>query len=128
VHAYHTAYADTGTFQIYAGCLPEKADEVIGVCRDELAKVAASGIGAEELARAKGQIQGTWVLGSEGTNARMSRLLAHELSHPRHFSIDDDLALFDAVTEKDVAEVAADLLTRPRALAVIGPYEESRKF
>ncbi|WP_304451527.1 pitrilysin family protein [Nocardiopsis sp. YSL2] len=128
VHAYHTAYADTGTFQVYAGCLPEKADEVIGVCRDELAKVASSGIGAEELARAKGQIQGTWVLGSEGTNARMSRLLAHELSHPRHFSIDDDLALFDAVTEKDVAEVAADLLTRPRALAVIGPYDESRTF
>ena len=128
VHAYHTAYADTGTFQVYAGCLPDKADEVIGVCRDELAKVAASGIDAEELARAKGQIQGTWVLGSEGTNARMSRLLAHELSHPRHFSIDDDLALFDAVTEKDVAEVAADLLTRPRALAVIGPYEESRQF
>ncbi|MFE3459692.1 M16 family metallopeptidase [Nocardiopsis aegyptia] len=128
VHAYHTAYADTGTFQVYAGCLPEKADEVIGVCRDELAKVAASGIDAEELARAKGQIQGTWVLGSEGTNARMSRLLAHELSHPRHFSIDDDLALFDAVTEKDVAEVAADLLTRPRALAVIGPYDESRRF
>ncbi|GAB3699723.1 M16 family metallopeptidase [Nocardiopsis oceani] len=128
VHAYHTAYADTGTFQIYAGCLPEKADEVIGVCREELAKVAASGITAEELARAKGQIQGAMVLGSEGTNARMGRLLAHELTQPRHFSIDEDLARYDAVTADDVAAVAAEMLGRPRALAVIGPYETDRVF
>ena len=128
VHAYHTAYADTGTFQIYAGCLPEKADEVIGVCREELAKVAASGITAEELARAKGQIQGAMVLGSEGTNARMGRLLAHELTQPRHFSIDEDLARYDAVTAGDVAAVAEEMLGRPRALAVIGPYETDRVF
>ncbi|GAA1436728.1 pitrilysin family protein [Nocardiopsis tropica] len=128
VHAYQTGYADTGMFQIYAGCLPEKADEVIGVCRDELEKVAASGITAEELTRAKGQIQGSLVLGSEGTNARMGRLLSHELSKPRHYSIDEDLALFDAVSGADVAEVAAELLSRPRALAVIGPYEADRVF
>ncbi|MFV2198618.1 M16 family metallopeptidase [Nocardiopsis sp. LOL_012] len=128
VHAYHIGYADTGLFQVYAGCLPEKADEVIGVCRDELAKAAANGITAEELARAKGQIQGAWVLANESTNARMGRLLGHELNHPRHMSVDEDLALFDAVTEADVAEVAAELLARPRALAVIGPYDENRAF
>ncbi|MBB6118621.1 M16 family metallopeptidase [Nocardiopsis algeriensis] len=128
VHAYHTGYADTGTFQVYAGCLPEKADEVVGVCREELDKVAREGITAEELQRAKGQIQGSLVLGSEGTNARMGRLLSHELNHPRHFSIDEDLARLDAVTGAEVAEVAADLLSRPRALAVIGPYDKDRSF
>ena len=128
VHAYHIAYADTGAFQLYAGCLPEKADEVIGVCREELAKVAAGGITPEELTRAKGQIQGAMVLGSEGTNARMGRLLAHELVQPRHFSIDEDLARYDAVTLDDVAAVAAELFDRPRALAVIGPYEKDRVF
>jgi predicted Zn-dependent peptidase len=128
VHAYHTSYADTGIFQIYAGCLPEKADEVIGVCREELAKVAASGLTDEELKRAKGQIQGSLVLGTEGTNARMGRLLSHELNRPRHFSIDEDLALVEAVTGEEVAAVAADLLAKPRALAVIGPYEADRAF
>ncbi|NKY96930.1 M16 family metallopeptidase [Nocardiopsis alborubida] len=128
VHAYNADYADTGSFQIYAGCLPEKADEVIGVCREELAKVAASGITEEELTRAKGQIQGSLVLGSEGTNARMGRLLSHELNRPGHYSIDESLALFDAVTGAEVAEVAADLLSRPRALAVIGPYAADRVF
>lgn len=128
VQAYHVGYADTGSFQIYAGCLPDKADEVIGVCREELAQVASSGITAEELTRAKGQIQGSWVMASEGTNARMGKLIGHELDHPRHFSIDEDLALFDAVTERDIAEMAADLLSRPRALAVIGPYDKNRVF
>ncbi|WP_067973819.1 M16 family metallopeptidase [Nocardiopsis trehalosi] len=128
VHAYHSSYADTGLFQVYAGCLPDKIDEVVGVCRDELAKAAATGLTEEELVRAKGQIKGSWVLGSEGTNARMGRLTVHELAYPRHFSLDDDLALFDAVTADDVAEVAADVLGRPRTLAVIGPYDEGRVF
>ena len=128
VHAYHIAYADIGTFQIYAGCLPDKIDEVVGVCREELAKVAESGISAEELARAKGQIQGAMVLGGESTSARMGRVLSHELGLPHHVSLDEDLARIDGVSGKEVAEVAADLLARPRALAVIGPYDENRTF
>ena len=128
VHAYHIAYADIGTFQIYAGCLPDKIDEVVGVCREELTKVAESGISAEELARAKGQIQGAMVLGGESTSARMGRVLSHELGLPRHVSLDEDLARIDGVSGKEVAEVAADLLARPRALAVIGPYDENRTF
>ncbi|GAA4916449.1 M16 family metallopeptidase [Streptomonospora salina] len=128
VQAFHSSYAETGAFQIYAGCLPDKIDEVLGVCREELAKAAATGIGGEELERAKGQIKGSWVLGSEGSNSRMGRLTVHELDYPRHFSLDDDLALFDAVTEEDVAEAAADVLNRPEMLAVIGPYEQGRAF
>ncbi|MUL42088.1 insulinase family protein [Streptomonospora sp. PA3] len=128
VQAFHSSYAETGLFQVYAGCLPDKIDEVLGVCREELAKAAATGITGEELERAKGQIKGSWVLGSEGSNSRMGRLTVHELGYPRHFSLDDDLALFDAVTAEDVAEVAADILGRPEALAVIGPYDEGRVF
>ncbi len=128
VHAYHTSYADTGIFQVYVGCLPDKIDEVLGVCRAELAAVAANGLTEEELARAKGQIRGSWVLGSEGSTSRMGRLTMHELGYPEHISLDDDLALFDAVTSEDAAAVAAEVLGRPEILAVIGPYEEGRRF
>ncbi|MDA8369753.1 MAG: pitrilysin family protein [Nocardiopsaceae bacterium] len=128
VHAYHSSYADTGLFQVYAGCLPDKIDEVLAVCREELGKAASGGITEEELVRAKGQIKGSWVMGSEGTSARMGRLTVHELGYPRHFSLDDDLALFDAVTPDDVAKVAAEILNRPQGLAVIGPYDEDRVF
>ncbi|GAB3457435.1 pitrilysin family protein [Streptomonospora sediminis] len=128
IQAFHTSFADTGMFQVYAGCLPEKIEEVLGVCREELAKAAATGISDEELERAKGQIKGSWVLGSEGSNARMGRLTVHELGYPRHFSLDDDLALFDAVTADDVAAVAEDMLGRPESLALIGPYDEDGRI
>lgn len=128
VQADHAGYADTGLFQVYVGCLPEKIDEVLGVCRQELADVAARGLGDEELARAKGQIQGSWVMDNESTTARMGRLTVHELGYPEHVSLATDLARFDAVTAGDVAAVAADILGRPEALAVIGPYESDRAF
>ncbi|WP_017623381.1 M16 family metallopeptidase [Nocardiopsis chromatogenes] len=128
VQAFHSAYAETGAFQIYAGCLPEKVDEVLSVCRDELAAAAGGGLAPEEVERAKGQIKGSWVLGSEGSSARMGRLTAHELGYAKHYSLDEDLALFDAVTTEEVAQVAGELLGGERTLAVIGPYEQGREF
>ncbi|GLU46435.1 M16 family metallopeptidase [Nocardiopsis ansamitocini] len=128
VQGYSSSYCDTGLFQVYVGCLPDKIDEVLAVCRAELAKAAEHGITSEELTRAKGQIRGSWVLGTEGTSARMSRLTTHELGYPRHVSLSDDLALFDAVSLDDVHAIAADILSRPEALAVVGPYEEGRSF
>lgn len=128
VHGYTSSYSDTGLFQVYVGCLPDKIDEVLNVCRTELDRAATRGVNADELARAKGQIRGSWVLGAEGTNARMSRLTSHELGYRRHLSLNEDLARFDAVTSDDVSEVAAEILDRPEALAVVGPYEEGRSF
>ncbi len=128
VHADHAGYAETGLFQVYVGCLPEKIDEVLGVCREVLADVADHGLTGEELARAKGQIRGSWVLGNESTTARMGRLTVHELNFPEHVTLDADLARFDVVTADEVATVAADVLGRPRALAVIGPYATDRRF
>ena len=43
VYSYHAQYADTGLFGVYAGCVPRKVDEVLAICRDEIAKVAATG-------------------------------------------------------------------------------------
>ncbi|TDQ52130.1 M16 family metallopeptidase [Actinorugispora endophytica] len=128
VHGYSSSYSDTGMFQVYVGCLPDKTDEVLAVCRAELAKAASGGITPEELVRAKGQIRGSWVLGTEGTSARMGRLTGHELGHPRHLSLNADLALFDAVTLDDVGAIAEEVLNRPETLAVVGPYEDDRAF
>jgi predicted Zn-dependent peptidase len=128
VYGYAPSFADTGLFQVYVGCLPDKVDEALAVCREELAKAASDGVTEEELRRAKGQISGSWVLGAESTNARMGRLTVHELSYPQHFSLNDDLALFDAVGPDDVRGLAADLMNRPQALAVIGPFDPEREF
>ncbi len=122
VYSYSSSLADTGSFGVYAGCAPGKVDEVLDVIREQLDLAARKGITADELRRAKGQLRGSFVLGMEDTGSRMSRLGKGELMHGEVLEVDDLLSRIDAVTLDDVREVAADVLTRPLSLGVIGPY------
>lgn len=118
-------YADTGLFAVYAGCAPAKADAVLELVRAELAKVAERGITREELARAKGQLAGGLVLGLEDTGSRMSRLGKSELVYAEWRGVDEVLDSIRAVTLDDVAELAANLLAAPPALAAVGPFSDT---
>jgi predicted Zn-dependent peptidase len=127
VYSYTSQYADTGTFGVYAGCQPAKVDEVLSICRDEVAKVAERGLTVEELARGKGQLRGSMVLGLEDTGSRMSRIGKSELVYEELLSVDDVLAEIDAVTLDDIRAVAQDILAQPMTLTVVGPFED-REF
>jgi predicted Zn-dependent peptidase len=110
------------------GCLPAKADEVLTICRDEIEKVVRSGLTEAELVRGKGQLRGSIVLGLEDPSSRMSRLGKAELVYPRLEPLEEILASIEAVTHDDVRAVAAEILTRPRVLAVVGPFDDSDAF
>ncbi|MFI7600682.1 M16 family metallopeptidase [Actinoplanes sp. NPDC049681] len=124
VYSYGSQYADAGVFAVYAGCAPGKAEEVLELIRAELAAVAAQGVTATELARGKGMAKGTYVLGLEDTGSRMSRLAKSELLYGDMMSVDELLARVDAVTLDEVNALAAELLTRPMSLAVVGPFDD----
>jgi predicted Zn-dependent peptidase len=128
VYSYNSQYADTGTFGVYAGCLPAKVDEVLAICREEVAKVAAHGITADELERGKGQLRGSFVLGLEDTGSRMSRLGKAELVYGELLTVEEMLARIDAVTLDDAHALAVDLLGHPDSLAVIGPFDDAQAF
>ena len=124
VYSYASSYADTGVFGVYAGCAPGKVGEVLELVRAELATVAADGVGDEEVRRAKGPMRASMVLDLEDTGARMHRLGKGELVHGGQLSIDEVLARIEAVTPDDVRAVAADVLTRPLSLGVVGPFDD----
>jgi hypothetical protein len=42
--------------------------------------------------------------------------------------IDEVLAAIDAVTHDDVRSIAEEVLTRPKALAVVGPFDDPDAF
>jgi predicted Zn-dependent peptidase len=128
VYSFTSQHADTGMWGIYAGCLPSKADDVLSICRDETAKVVAGGLTDAELDRGKGQLRGSMVLGLEDPSSRMSRLGKSELVYPRLEPVDEILASIEAVTHDDVREVASEVLTRAKVLAVVGPYDDSAAF
>jgi predicted Zn-dependent peptidase len=120
-----THYTGTGSFTVYAGCSPKRVPEVLRLVREELARVAADGLTAEEVTRGRGQLKGGLVLGLEDTGSRMSRLGKAEISFGEYLSVRDVLERIDAVDEEQVRQVAAQLLTRETCLAVVGPYRES---
>ena len=116
------SYADTGALSIYAGAHPDRFGEVARVLRDVLADIAANGLTDAEVARGRGQLRGGLVLGLEDSSARMSRIGKGELNYADHLTVEGQLARIDAVTPAQVAEVAGELLRRPVAAAVVGPY------
>jgi predicted Zn-dependent peptidase len=122
VYSYTDAHADTGLFGVYAGCSPSRVGEVLDLVRTELAAVAEHGVTDEEVRRAQGSLRGSMVLSLEDSGARMSRLGKSELVHEDVLTHEQVLERIRAVTPDDVREVARDVLSRPRSLAVLGPY------
>ncbi len=128
VYSFASQHADTGLWGIYAGCLPSKADEVLSICSAEVAKVIESGLTDAELDRGKGQVRGGIVLGLEDPSSRMTRLGKSELVYPGLEPVDDVLAAIDAVTHDDIRAIASEILTKPKVLAVVGPFEDDSAF
>jgi predicted Zn-dependent peptidase len=128
VYSFASQHADTGLWGIYVGCLPSKADEVLSICAAEVAKVVDGGLTDEELERGKGQVRGGIVLGLEDPSSRMTRLGKAELVYPYLEPVDDIIAAISAVSHDDVRAVAAEVLTRPKALAVVGPFDDQGAF
>ena len=119
--SFSAGFTDAGYFGLYAGCLPSNVEQVTSVMADELERIAADPVSAEELARAKGQLRGATVLGMEETAARMSRLGGAELVRGEFVDISDTLAEVEAITAEDITRVAARLASSERAITVVGP-------
>jgi len=128
VYSYASQHADTGLWGIYVGCLPSKADEVLSICSAEVAKIIESGLTDAELDRGKGQVRGGIVLGLEDPSSRMTRLGKSELVYPGLEPVDEILTAIEAVSHDDIRAVAAEILTRPKVLAVVGPFDDETVF
>jgi predicted Zn-dependent peptidase len=116
------SYADTGMLSVYAGAQPDRLGDVAGVLRAVLDDVATNGLSDAEVARGKGQLRGGLVLGLEDSGSRMSRIGKGELNYADHLTVAATLARIDSVSTQDVADLATELLRRPFATAVVGPY------
>jgi predicted Zn-dependent peptidase len=126
VYSYTSSYADCGAFGVYVGCQPRRVLDVLGICRDELARVAENGLGDEELRRAKGQFSGSTVLSLEDTGALMNRIGKSEVCWGEQMSVDTTLERIAAVTLEEVLVVARDVLGQRPSLAAIGPLKSKQ--
>ncbi|MCP5118875.1 MAG: insulinase family protein, partial [bacterium] len=123
IYMFRWPYADSGAWGVYAGTTPSQTPEVLEIIRGELAAVAADGMTAEELERAKGHTKGALAISMEDANSRMTRLGRNELAGIEHLSVDEIVARVEAVTLADVKQLAIDLFGGPYVLGATGPFE-----
>jgi len=119
------AYHDAGSVSVGMGTAPEHVAEVLDIVCTELAHLGDQGISERELTIAKGNLRAETLLACEDSGARMSRIGAGLLLHGEILSVDEVLARVEALTREEVHAAATDLVDAPRALSVVGPFEES---
>jgi predicted Zn-dependent peptidase len=108
VFSFQSFYRAAGTLGVYVGTRPEWAAKAEAVLLEEMAKLAAGGLSADELADAKGLVKGQLVLSLESTGARLHRLVGTVLFDEPFRSVEEVMAEVDAVTLNDVAAIAAE--------------------
>lgn len=106
-YAFTSSYAEGGLFGAYAACAPGNAAQVKEILQEQLR--ALDNVEQPEVDRAIGQITGGFVLGSEDSHARMTRLGVSELVTGTLYSLEETLARYRAVTVEEVRAVAAEV-------------------
>ena len=112
-----SAYQDTGSFSIYAGCANEAVAELIDVVIAEIRQLKREPLTSDELRRAKDHLKGSLMLNLESTSSRMSHLARQEIYGDRADTLDEMLDAIERVTTEDVARLA-DVLFRNGSLGL----------
>jgi predicted Zn-dependent peptidase len=129
VHSYCSFFLDAGSFTLYAGVDPAKAEEALRALLAELGKLRNEGVADDELQRAKALAKGRILLRMEDTRAVSDWLGAQELLSARIRTVDEVTARIDAVTGEDLQRVARQLIVEEQLnLAVVGPFRSTKRF
>jgi predicted Zn-dependent peptidase len=128
VHSYVNRFADVGSMVVGASVDPKKAVETAQVLLTELQR-AREPIPEMELSKAREYIKGRLQLRMEDTGSVASWLGRQELLRKQIMTVDEVLAIIEAVTVEDLQRVAEDLF-KPELLnlAVVGPYRSASRF
>lgn len=108
VYTFQSFHRDSGNHGVYVGTTPETAQLAVDAIREELARLAAEGLPDDELAAGKSQLKGQITLSLESVSSRMYRAAGVELYDDEYRTLDELLALVDAIGRDDVAEVSRE--------------------
>jgi len=95
----------TGDFIVYASCGPEDAERVESLLRDESARLVES-LDEDDLVRVRSKVATAAALQGELPGGRMRRIGQRWTSLGRYRSLEDELAVIDAVTLDDLRATA----------------------
>jgi predicted Zn-dependent peptidase len=128
VHSFTQKHRDTGYLGVYIGVDPKKAVDAVNAVMAELRGLSEAEVNNDELARAKEFTKGRLRLELETTNGVAFWLTYQELVLGHITTIEEELALVDAVTAVDVKRVADEVFSGPMQMSVIGPFARDSAF
>ncbi len=124
VYSFLSSFSDTGIFGIYAGCDPDRLEELLNIMGKETLDLSRS-ITAEDVATAKSQIKGNIILAMESSDSRMNRLAKGEYYFGRRVGVDEIIDNLEAVTIDDLRETADWMINEGRyAIVAVGPVSK----
>ena len=129
IHTSTDNYVDGGVIVTNAGVDLTRIEEAIEGIIAEYKKVRDEEIPETEMKKAKSFLKGKMVLSLEDSEEYAHLLAKYELLHDAVKSPEEIMKLIDGVKLADVKRVAADLFKEDKLkLAVIGPYDDKKKF
>ncbi|MDQ7782376.1 MAG: pitrilysin family protein [Desulfomonilaceae bacterium] len=125
VYSFLSSFSNTGMFGIYAGCDPNRVDELLATVGKETLGLAA-GLTDKDIQTAKKQIKGNIILAMESTETRMNRLAKGEFFFNRYITLDEMIAALEAVTADQLHELAENTISsQGLTMVALGPVDES---
>jgi predicted Zn-dependent peptidase len=122
VYTFQSFHADTGVHGVYVGTAPDTASQAAAAIREELDRVAADGLSADEIASGKSQLKGQTTLSLESVSSRMYRAAGVDLYGEPYKTLDQLLAEIDGITEDQVRAVCREYFAPGKQTIVsLGP-------
>src|SRR5579872_1494229 len=129
VFAANQGYTGSGTLYSQAGVDLKRIDEAVTTVVDELRKIGAEPVPADELEKARSYAKGRFVLSLESPQGTNMFGLRREVLEGQATEPSEVLAELDKVTAEDVQRVGQDLMREDAfRLALIGPFDDADRF
>lgn len=121
VFASYEAHRDRAAVVCYAGTAPERAQQTLDVTLDELRRLAADGIEAEELDTMRAGLKSALIMQQESSMSRSASLAADWFHLGRVRPLDEISAALDSLTPTDVGEFASRMDLDSMTILTLGP-------
>ena len=117
-----------GTVGVYAGVNPASVQQVLGEIRREIDRFVKDGITEREYRDTMTQMRAGLLMGLESPGGRMQSMGRALLLRNRVLTLQERVAMIDAVTPETIMDSARKALTAEPCIALLGPDAEALRL
>lgn len=129
IYSFNTSHEDTGIFGIYTALGKETEEKALQLIREECLRLAEDGPDRAELSRCREQAKTNMLLGMESTSGRMNQLGRSEMFFGKTLELEEVMALYDAVTAEDIAQLARRIFDFDQAsICAVGQVNDAEYY